>query len=185
MDRDGVINSLLYHDDKGIYSASDMGEFEVLEGVREAIHEIKGMGFLAIVVSNQPGVAFGYIKKEDLKKIDEYMRRELGIDAVYNCVHHPKYTGDCDCRKPKSGLLLKAADEYDIDLDASYMVGDLLSDILAGKVCKKTIMVSKVNCALCKFIQEKDAEPDFFAEDLLGAVKIIKKTEGKQNENLC
>ncbi|MBN2421626.1 HAD-IIIA family hydrolase [Candidatus Woesearchaeota archaeon] len=180
LDRDGVINKLMYHDDKGIYSAKNLDEFIILQDVKEAIAEIKRVGFKIIVVSNQPGVAFGYIKKQDLEKIDEYMKSELGINFIYNCIHHPKYTGECECRKPKSGMLLRAAKEHNIDLKESYMIGDLLSDIEAGKVCKTTIMLSELKCALCKIMHEKKINPDYFAKNLKDAVTIIKKLEGKK-----
>lgn len=144
LDRDGVINEVCYDDDRGIYSATTLDECRFLPKVKEAITLLKKNGYLVIVVSNQPGVAFGYLKKEVVHQIDLKMKGELHVDGTYYCFHHPKITGDCECRKPKSGLLKQAAEEFNIDLKESYMVGDNLSDIKAGEVCKKTFLIGNL-----------------------------------------
>ncbi|MBD3203187.1 HAD-IIIA family hydrolase [Candidatus Woesearchaeota archaeon] len=174
LDRDGVINKMLYHDEKGIYSARNLDEFEVLSGVKKGISDLKKIGFKIIVVSNQPGVAFGYIKEHDLEKINQYMKDKLKVDWVYNCVHHPDHTGECSCRKPKPGMLKTAAEEHGLDLKKSFIIGDNLSDIQAGKECNKTIMISKVNCSLCNIMHEKKIKPDFIVKNFSEAVDIIK-----------
>ena len=173
LDRDGVINELCYHDDKGIYSAMALEEFRVLPKVKEAIKQLKDEGYLIIVVSNQPGVAFGYLKKEEVEKINQFLKTELGVDGIYNCFHHPEFTGECDCRKPKEGMLLQAAKDFGIDIASSYLVGDNLSDIQAGGRCKKRILIGVKNLDMYRIIESKDIHPDHIVMNLFEAVDHI------------
>jgi len=174
LDRDGVINKVCYHDEKGVYSARDLREFELLSGVRGSIQRLKDAGFLVIVVSNQPGVAFGYIRKGDVEEINSFMVRDLGVDGVYNCFHHPEFTGECECRKPKPGLLLKASKDFDVDLSSSIMVGDNLSDVKAGEDCGTTLLVaSKKSVDLLNLIESKGIKPTYIVGSLPEAVDII------------
>ena len=183
LDRDGVINEVCYDDDRGIYSATTVEEFNVLPCVKEAIAILKEHGFVIIVVTNQPGVAFGYIKKEDVYRIDVKLKEECLVDGVYHCFHHPKYTGECDCRKPKPGLLVQAAKQFNIDLKNSYMIGDNLSDIKAGEACRKTFLIgNSLRCDACKMFEKKNIKPDYIVEDLYSAVTIITKLEQKTDE---
>ncbi len=182
LDRDGVINEVCYDDDRGIYTATTLAECIFLPKVKEAIALLKRKGYLVIVVSNQPGVAFGYLKKEVVHQIDLKMKEELHIDGSYYCFHHPKITSACECRKPKSGLLKQAADEFNIDLRASYMIGDNLSDIKAGEVCKNTFLIGNKRCDLCNLIEKKSIKPDFIVEDLYSAAKKITELEPDKEE---
>jgi len=139
LDRDGVIN---VH--KGFLTRSE--DMELLPGVAEAVRRINSSGRLAIVVTNQPVIARGDCTWGQLTEIHNAMETLLGVegaylDAIYICPHHPdkgfpgevvEYKTKCSCRKPQPGLLLQAADELNIDLNQSYMVGDSLSDIQAG-----------------------------------------------------
>ncbi len=140
LDRDGTIN-------KYVGFLRNIDEFELLPEVSEAIRMINTSGYLAIVVTNQPVIARGEVTFEELDNIHCKMETLLGkdgayIDGLYFCPHHPHkgYEGeipelkiDCDCRKPKPGMLLKAAEELNIDLNASYMIGDSDSDVQAGE----------------------------------------------------
>ena len=140
LDRDGVIN-------KYVGFLRDINEFELLDGVAEAIKKINESGYLAIVVTNQPVIARGEVTYEELHEIHNKMETLLGqegayLDAIYYCPHHPHkgYEGEipelkieCDCRKPKPGMLLQAAKDFNIDLKNSWMVGDSDTDIEAGK----------------------------------------------------
>lgn len=140
LDRDGTINEY-----RGFLT--DIEEFHLLPGIGEAIRLLNRMGFLVIVVTNQPVIARGEITPEQLEEIHRKMETLLGaegayVDAIYYCPHHPDsgFAGEipelkkvCDCRKPKPGMLLRAADDYHIDLAASWMVGDQKMDIQAGK----------------------------------------------------
>lgn len=149
LDRDGTINKYV-----GFLRKEE--EFELLSGVAEAIKKINKSGYLAVVVTNQPVIARGEVTFEGLETIHNKMETLLGkggayLDAIYFCPHHPHsgYEGevkelkiDCDCRKPKPGMLLKAAEDLNIDLIQSYMVGDGENDIKAGKAagCKTVLL---------------------------------------------
>lgn len=150
LDRDGVIN---------VYKEflTDISEFELLPGVAEAIRKINSSGYLAIVVTNQPVVARGEVTWSELNEIHNKMETLLGIegayiDGLYFCPHHPHkgYIGEvaelkteCDCRKPKPGMLLNAAKDYNIDLHASWMIGDSVNDIKAGIAAGcKTVLIN-------------------------------------------
>jgi len=174
LDRDGVINHPCYYNDRGIYSPRDLEEFKLIKGVKESIKAFKKAGFKVIVVSNQPGVVFGYIRKEKLDEIDDFMIKKLKVDAVYNCLHHPEYTGDCSCRKPKDGLLKKAAREWKIDISRSYMVGDDLSDIKAGHKCKETfLIIKKMSIPILNFMEDMQTYPSHMVKSLKEAARII------------
>lgn len=145
LDRDGTINKYV-----GFLCA--LGDMELLDGTSEAIKLINKSGYLAVVVTNQPVIARGEVTLSELQEIHNKMETLLGkdgayIDALYYCPHHPHkgYEGevaelkiDCNCRKPKPGMLLKAAEDYNIDLKKSWMIGDSDTDIQAGETagCK-------------------------------------------------
>lgn len=140
LDRDGTIN-------KYVGFLRNIDEFELLDGAVEAIKKINTSGYLAIVVTNQPVIARGEVSFEELERIHNKMETLLGkegayLDAIYFCPHHPHkgYEGerpelkfDCNCRKPKPGMLLKAAQDFNIDLAQSWMIGDGENDIRAGQ----------------------------------------------------
>lgn len=140
IDRDGTIN-------KYVGFLRNIDEFELLPEVAEAIKLINSSGFLAIVVTNQPVIARGEVTWDELNEIHNKMETLLGeegayLDGIYFCPHHPHkgFDGEiielkieCECRKPKPGMLLKAAEDYNIDLLQSWMIGDGENDVLAGK----------------------------------------------------
>ena len=152
LDRDGTINKYV-----GFLHRAD--EFELIEDAAEAIKKINASGYLAIIVTNQPVIARGETSYDELNEIHNKMETLLGregayLDAIYYCPHHPHkgYDGevtelkiDCDCRKPKPGMLLKAAEAYNIDLSKSYMIGDSDIDIQAGEAagCRKSIKIEQ------------------------------------------
>lgn len=174
LDRDGVINEVCYHDEKGVYSATSVDEFKVLPDVEKSIDRLKDKGFVVVVVSNQPGVAFGYMNEKDVGGINDYMKKELGVDGVYNCYHHPQFTGECKCRKPKDGMIRQAAADFDIDLSESFIVGDNLADIHAGKECKETFLIArKKSVGLLNLIEERNVHPTHIVGSLKEATDII------------
>ncbi len=125
---------------------SDPEKVEIIAGVPEALRRLHAAGYLAIVVTNQSGVARGMYAETDIHRVHERIQELLAperIDAFYYCVHHPKHSEDCDCRKPAPGMLLRAAREHDIDPALSYMVGDRMSDLEAGVAagCAGTVLV--------------------------------------------
>ncbi len=140
LDRDGTIN-------KYVGFLRNIDEFELISGVAQAVRKINDSGYLAIVVTNQPVIARGEVELSQLHEIHNKMETLLGLegaylDAIYFCPHHPDkgFEGEipelkiaCDCRKPKPGMLIKAAQEYNIDLSSSWMIGDSKNDIIAGR----------------------------------------------------
>lgn len=151
LDRDGTIN-------KYVGFLRDIVEFELIQDVAEAIKCINASEYLAIVITNQPVIARGEVTYEQLNEIHNKMETLLGkegayLDAIYFCPHHPDsgYDGeikslkiDCDCRKPKPGLIFEAANYFNIDLSQSWMIGDSGSDISAGRAagCKTGLISS-------------------------------------------
>ena len=151
LDRDGTINKYI-----GFLRKTE--EFELLPGVAEAIRSVNDSEYLCIVVTNQPVIARGEVTFDQLDEIHNRMETELGkagayVDAIYYCPHHPHrgYEGEvpelkieCDCRKPKPGMLLRAAAEYNIDLSASWMIGDGENDIGCGRAAGcRTILIGE------------------------------------------
>jgi len=135
LDRDGTINIEVQY-------LSQVEDFQFIPGVPWALKRLKDAGFLLVVVTNQSGIGRGFYDETALELVHGHMHADLAsfgaeIDACYFCPHHPEHaTGDylreCDCRKPLPGMLHQAARELDIDLAASFMVGDKLADVEAG-----------------------------------------------------
>lgn len=154
LDRDGTIN-------KYVGFLRNIEEMELLDGVTEAIGKINSSGYLAIVVTNQPVIARGEVTYQELEIIHHKMETLLGnkgvyIDDIFYCPHHPHkgYEGEieelkiqCECRKPKPGMLLQASEKYNIDLENSWMIGDSESDIIAGQEagCKVAYIGESLN----------------------------------------
>lgn len=129
LDRDGVINQAILHKGKP-YSPSNLKELIILPGVPKALERLRKEGFLLIVITNQPDVTRGMQKKEQVEAIHNYLLETLSLDAIYVCYHDD--VDVCSCRKPKAGLLLDAADDFNIDLSKSFVIGDRWKDIEAG-----------------------------------------------------
>lgn len=130
LDRDGVINKTIFKMGKP-RAPYTMEEFAFVEGVEEAVAALKGNGFLTIVVTNQPDVARGWVAMEQVELVNIFVFNTLQVDEVMSCFHTDK--DNCECRKPRPGMLLEAAKKWNIDLRQSFMVGDRLSDVDAGK----------------------------------------------------
>ncbi|HTV75939.1 MAG TPA: HAD-IIIA family hydrolase, partial [Candidatus Baltobacteraceae bacterium] len=122
LDRDGVINRALEREQKP-YPPRSLDEFEILPDVPVACAKLKAAGFLLVVATNQPDIGRGTLAKEIVEQIHAKMLRQLPIDRVEVCYHSGKNDSECDCRKPKPGMLLRAAHELNIDLAQSWMVG--------------------------------------------------------------
>ena len=172
LDRDGVLI-------KDMDKNPVVENFEMLEGVSDAIKKINQSEYLAIVVTNQPMIAKGFVTFEQVDEVHKQLETALGqekayLDDIYFCPHHPEkgFEGeipelkiDCDCRKPKPGMLLKAAQDYHIDLANSWMIGDRESDIKAGKAAGcKTILVGNI---------PSSEKADYFYQNLSEAVNYI------------
>jgi D-glycero-D-manno-heptose 1,7-bisphosphate phosphatase len=184
-DRDGVVNELVYYPEQGIVdSPFTIGQFRLAPAVGDSLRRARKLGYKLVVVSNQPGIAKKHFSEKTLASMDRKMNRLLAkekvkLDGTYYCLHHPdaaiaKYRVNCDCRKPKPGLLVRAAEELGLSLDRSWMVGDGLTDVLAGKKAGcRTILVGNTNSLVYRLMNEMEAEPDFQARTLPEAVKII------------
>ncbi len=171
LDRDGTLNvevNYLHEPEKLILE----------KNVPEALKLLQDNGFKLIVITNQAGVAKGMYSEKEIIAVHDRMQELLSeygvkINAFYYCMHHPDFTGQCDCRKPGTALLLKAAADFDIDLAQSFMIGDRLSDIQAGEnaACKKSFLL-KSGYGL-KTISEYPGKKFNIADDLLSAAYEI------------
>jgi D-glycero-D-manno-heptose 1,7-bisphosphate phosphatase len=187
LDRDGILNDLVYYPDPGIVDSPFVSsQFQLADGAGAFLRDLKSAGYKLVVVSNQPGVAKGHYSMATFRKIQAKMRRLLAaegvkLDAEYYCFHHPqgktaKYRVDCACRKPKPGMLLDAARDLGLDLGSSVMIGDGLYDVLAGERAGcKTILVANLNGLLSSKMDELDARPDFVARNIAEAAEIAKR----------
>jgi len=131
LDRDGVINK----EKNYLYKVE---EFEFIDGVFDTCKFFQDRGYELIIITNQAGIARGYYTEEDFHKLNDWMleefkKRGIKISKVYFCPHHPDFTGECECRKPKPGMILQAQGEFGLDLSSSILVGDKESDIRVGK----------------------------------------------------
>lgn len=185
IDRDGVIN-------KEVDNLRNTHEFKLLDNVPEALGIINNSNFLAIVVTNQPVVAKGWCSFKELNKIHNKMHSELGnynvfIDRVYYCPHHPdrgfrdeieELKIDCNCRKPKIGLIEKAVSDYNIELNGSYFIGDTTTDI---KTADNAGIVSVlVKTGFGGEDKKFNVKPKYVFDNLLLAVKKIMQIESSQ-----
>ncbi len=129
LDRDGVINRSIVREGKPFPPAT-LDELEILPGVNEALSLLRAAGYLLIVVTNQPDVARGKTSKKSVEALNISLQERLPIDAIFPCYHDD--SDHCNCRKPKPGLLLAAAQKFNVNVAMSYMVGDRWRDIEAG-----------------------------------------------------
>lgn len=131
LDRDGVINI----DKNYVYKIEDV---DFINGIFEFCEYFQQKGFLLFIITNQAGIARGYYGIEEFQRLSDWMisvfrERGITISKVYFCPHHPDITGPCDCRKPNPGMILRAAQEFDLDLPESVLVGNHRSDLQAGE----------------------------------------------------
>ena len=167
LDRDGVINRALEKEAKP-YPPTSLAEFEILPDVPAACARLKAAGFLLIVATNQPDVGRGTLAQSVVEAIHAHMISQLPIDRVEVCYHPGKGLSDCDCRKPKPGMLLRAAKDLGIDLAQSWMVGDRWRDIDCGYAAGcRTIFIDY------GYDEALKQKPDFSARNLAEAVDII------------
>lgn len=145
------------------------------EYAMESLYALQQKGYYIVIVSNQPGISLGYFKEEELKVIEDKIKESLLENKVmlhgfYYCPHGQ--SDDCNCRKPKPGLLFKAAEELEIDLSKSWMIGDILNDVEAGKRSNcKTILIDNGNET--QWIWNKQRIPHYTVNHLKAAAEII------------
>ena len=174
IDRDGTLNI-----DHGYIDTPE--ELQLYPGVPEGIQLLKENGFLIIVVTNQSGIGRGFFCHETVGKIHEKLRQDLSkkganIDAIYYCPHHPD--DDCDCRKPKTGMMEQAIHDFDIDITSSFIIGDRASDIQAGLAMGcSTLLISHDQKQRLEREETSSSDPDYIVDTFYkGVLKIIKHT---------
>jgi D-glycero-D-manno-heptose 1,7-bisphosphate phosphatase len=168
LDRDGVINRPLIRDGKP-YPPSSLDEFEILPGVPEACQLLAGLGFLLIVVTNQPDVGRGSLSRDAVETIHARLAQQLPVERIMTCYHAGAAYGDkCECRKPRPGMLFRAASELQIDLAESYMIGDRWRDVECGlNAGCGTIFVD------WGYEEKLKRSPDYQVADLAEAATLI------------
>ena len=157
LDRDGILNLLINN-----RPPWKISEIKIYEEAFEIIKIAKNNNYLPIVVSNQPDAGRGALSYKEIRKINDTIMKNLGIDKFYIC-YHP-YDGMCDCRKPKIGSFLKARDELNIDFKKSFMIGDRDKDIIAGK---------KAGCKTIYLSEGKNENADFIVKNHYGLLKLL------------
>lgn len=189
LDRDGVLNDLEYNREEGqIGSPLSLEQLRVTPHAGESVRRIRELGFLVVLISNQPGVAKGQLTHAEFLRMNKALRERLAeeggvLDGEYYCLHHPdalvpRYREDCGCRKPKPGLLLRAAEEMGIDLGASFFVGDALADVKAGRGAGcQTILLGHVTSFLAKMIDAEKAEPDHVVHSLKQVPALLRSLQ--------
>ena len=167
LDRDGVINKAFISNGLPT-SPNSLNELEILPGVKESILRLKKLNYICLLVTNQPDVSRGKIEKKTVIEMNSFLKKEIELDDIFVCYHDDH--DNCNCRKPKPGLLLEASKKWNIDLKKSYMIGDRWRDIGAGKsVGCKTIFIDY------DYKETKPINPDFTTDSLLNAVHLIEK----------
>ena len=177
-DRDGTLN-------EEVEFVSTPEQLRLIPGAGRAVRAVNESGFLALVISNQSGIARGLFTEADLIPIHEKLRQDLGtsgarIDRIYYCPHHPSagippYRVDCDCRKPRTGMLRQAEKELDADLGRSYVIGDRIADVLAGKNAgaKGILVLTGYGANSVEECREQGIVPDYIAPSVAEAVSFI------------
>lgn len=166
LDRDGVINRAVIKNGKP-YPPANLNELIIDDDVAGLLQQLKAAGYYLVVVTNQPDVARGTTTRKTVEDIHNYMLQKLPLDIIKVCYHDDQ--DNCDCRKPKAGMLQAANQECDINYAASYMIGDRWRDIEAGYGAGcKTILID------AGYAEKKSAvEPNYIVENLAAAVGII------------
>jgi D-glycero-D-manno-heptose 1,7-bisphosphate phosphatase len=165
LDRDGVLNEAVVIDAKP-YPPQDADCLTIPEGVRETLERLKAADFLLICLTNQPDVARGKRTLENVLRMNQKIRDSLPLDDLFVCLHDNE--DHCACRKPKPGMLLDAARKWEIDLAASWIIGDRASDVAAGYAAGCRAIFLDFD-----YVEPKPAKADFTARNLPDAVEFI------------
>jgi histidinol-phosphate phosphatase family protein len=186
LDRDGVINALVYHEEAGVIdSPFTRAQFKLLPRVPEAIHLLNELGLRVAITSNQPGIAKGHLKRETLRSFDSTIRSQVRaaggrIERIHYCLHHPdakvaRLRQKCRCRKPETGLLEDAAAKLGVPLSECYMIGDGIPDLIAAaRAGCRSVFIGRWKCEICQFTDDPSVRPALVAKDLWQAANLIR-----------
>lgn len=189
IDRDGIIVEMVYDLENGtITTPLKPKNVSLVYGIGELLYFTKKLGFLNILISNQPNIGLKRISEKNFRTVQRKILQELKkegivLDGEYYCFHHPhakikKYAVNCNCRKPKPGLLLQAAKDNNIDLKKSFMLGDGVNDVIAGNKsgCKTILFANLLEAEYLRLIEKqlKGIKPDYIIKKLTEAIKILK-----------
>lgn len=171
LDRDGVINEVVLHGSRKPSSPWNFEEFKLIQGIKKPLEELSKMGYCLFIVSNQPDIARGYIKKDTTEKINKVICKKLPIKEILVCPHDDHH--DCNCRKPKPGMIFNLSKKWKIDLKKSFLIGDNWKDMEAGKSagCITILIDHHYN---------QSVEADYRVKNLEYAVKMIKSIKDKE-----
>ncbi|MBQ9360522.1 MAG: HAD-IIIA family hydrolase [Lachnospiraceae bacterium] len=175
LDRDGVINK-----DSGYINSLE--ELEIFPFTKQCIDEFHRLGYLAIVISNQSGVARGYLTEDTLREINEYIKNNTGVDAIYYCPYHEEgiiseYTKKSDWRKPGTGMIKQACSDFHVDMSRSLLAGDRASDIKTGQNAGITTILLESGFGTTRL--EEEVTPDYIMEDLRDVVRFCKEKQAE------
>jgi D-glycero-D-manno-heptose 1,7-bisphosphate phosphatase len=168
LDRDGVIVVPEFRDRRS-FAPKRLEDFRLYPEAAASLTKLKQAGFLLAVVTNQPDVGNGLVDRSEVDAMHEIITRELAVDAIKACFH--RHVDDCDCRKPKPGMILEAASELGVDLTKSFMVGDRKSDVEAGRAAGCATIFIDLGYAL-----PAPDSPDYVARSIAEAADLIIET---------
>lgn len=178
LDRDGVITKMVNGD-----APKRLQDLSLIREIIPVIKEAHSKEYINIIISNQPDVAQGHISEKKRRALETRLKEllknhELSVDAIYYCHHHPegaikKYAIDCNCRKPKPGMLLRAAKKFNIDLKKSYFIGDRASDVKAGKDAGVRTILFDPQHRQKLYLREHNFKPDYTINKLGETLNII------------
>jgi len=170
LDRDGVINNAIVKEGN-LFSPRKFEDFKFVDGIKDVLERFRERGLLNIIVTNQPDVARGLMEEKELQKMHNLIRESLPIDDIFICPHSD--ADNCNCRKPKAGMLFEAAKKWDIYLNESFIIGDSWKDIEAGRNagCTTVLIDSPYN---------KQIDSDFRTNELLAVADMILNSQKKE-----
>lgn len=164
LDRDGVINEVVFHDGKKPSSPWKFEEFKLVRGIKKPLEKLSLKGYYLFIVSNQPDISRGHIEDGTTEMINETIYKRLQIDDIFVCPHDDH--DQCICRKPKPGMLIELSHKWDVDLKNSFLIGDNWKDMGAGKAAGcVTILIDK--------LYNKEVISDFRVKNIEHAVNVI------------
>jgi len=165
LDRDGVLTVPQFRDGRS-FAPRWLADFRLYDGASQTLSTLKDLGFLLVVVTNQPDVGNGLVDRAVAEEMHRRLNELLPVDAIETCYH--RQSDECDCRKPKPGMLRRAAERLGIDCTRSFMIGDRASDVEAGRrVGCRTIFID------LGYLDEHPVAPDFVVSSLGEAAEMI------------